>query len=436
MIGILIIPSRGQYRADSMILVFAALGLVMWQLVDLVKGRRRDVREALVFRGVHLVLAVFLVSAIVDAKLLIDVDRSWWTLRTLSIIELVLLATYLHDGPSPASSESRWPAIRVALFGACLALSAIEVVRLSPAPDIDVWTVQTAGAKALLEGQNPFVVVSVRNTTPGVFDSAPYLYPPFQALVTVPALLLGDVRFAMSSALLLFGVAVRDITLRSGRRLPPLLVDAPALLVWFSPKVLFILQQAWIDPVQIALIAGSTALALRKRAWAAAIGFGLVLAAKQTMFWVAPLAFVTFPLFRARHALAAIALAASFYLPFALWNWPALYHSTFGFVAGLPPRTDALGFVNWASRAFGVRIPYAIAFPLAAAVVGWVMLRRRARPEVFGTALLITYFVFFTINKWTFANYYFSLLGFAALAAALSTLADPKETSAGIIASR
>ena len=418
MLGVVIIPSRGHYRPDSMVLVFATLGVVLWLLVDFLRARRTEVATEKVERIVLAVLAVFLASAIIDSKLLVEVESSWWTLRFLSIVELGLLATYLR---APSPEGSRWPTIRFALFGTCLFLAGIATVRLSPSPHIDVWTVQTYGARALLEGKNPFVAVAVVDTAPGVVrDDVPYVYPPLQVLLTAPGLLLGDVRATMGAALLLIGVSLRDLTLRSGRKLPAILCDAPALVVWLSPKLLFIFQQTWVDPVQIALICSGTALAVRQRVWPAAVVFGLVLASKQTMFWVAPLAFVSFPAFRVRHALVAACIPVATYLPFALWNWPALLHANLGFVAGLPARPDALSFVNWARLALGVHVPYAIAFPLAGTLVGYVLLRRRAQPEIFGVALLLTYFVFFTLNKWTFANYYFSLLGMAALGAAMA----------------
>lgn len=427
-LGAVIIPSRGHYRADSMVLVFAALGVVVWLLVDLVRRRKTEVRAQLLVRLIPPVLSFFLVSTLIDSRLLIDLDRPWWTLRAISLVELGLVASYLR----PASP--RWATIRFALFGLCLALAMLETLHLSPVPHIDVWTVQTGGARAILDGKNPFQVVHVVDTAPDVVrDDVPYVYPPLQALLTAPGLLLGDVRVTMGTALLVLGLALRDLTLRSGRRLDPLLVDAPALVVWLSPKLLFVFQQAWIDPVQIALIATATALAVRRRPWLSAIAFGLVLASKQTMFWVAPLAFVTFPMFRLRHAALGAGLAVATYVPFVLWDWPALFHANLGFVAGLPSRPDALSFVNWAWLALGVRVPYALAFPLAATMVGYVVLRRRAEPKVFGIALLVTYFVFFTLNKWTFANYYFSLLGLAALGAALALHGAPvaQRSSAG-----
>jgi hypothetical protein len=93
------------------------------------------------------------------------VDSSWWTLRSLSLAEMALLATYLR---APSPEGSRWPTVRFALFGLCLALAFLETVRLSPIPRIDVWTVQTNGVRALLAGQNPFQVVGVVDTAPGV----------------------------------------------------------------------------------------------------------------------------------------------------------------------------------------------------------------------------------------------------------------------------
>ena len=348
-LGVVIIPSRGHYRADSMVLVFAALGVVLWLLVEFLRARRTEVAGEKVALGVLAVLGVFIASAIIDSKLLIDVETPWWRLRGLSIVELALLATYLR---APSPDGSRWPTIRFALFGTCLFFACLETLRLSPIPHIDVWTVQTAGARALLEGKNPFVAVAVVDTAPDVVrDNVPYVYPPLQVLLTAPALLLGDVRVTMGTALLVIGISLRDLTLRSGRKLPALLLDAPALMVWLSPKLLFIFQQTWVDPVQIALICSGTALAVRRRAWPAAIVFGLVLASKQTMFWVAPLAFASFPMFRLRHAVVAATIPVATYLPFALWNWPALLHANLGFVAGLPARPDALSFVNWARLA-------------------------------------------------------------------------------------
>ena len=134
-LSVVIIPSRGHYRADSMVLVFAALGVVLWLLVESLRTSPTELAAATIERGVLGVLGVFIASAIIDSKLLVDVERSWWTLRSLFIFEAALLATYLR---APPATDSRWPTVRLALFGACLLLATLETVRLSPVPVIDV----------------------------------------------------------------------------------------------------------------------------------------------------------------------------------------------------------------------------------------------------------------------------------------------------------
>lgn len=421
MLAVVLIPSRGQYRADSMILVFVAMALVLWHARDLASPTTASVAARLAAPGIVVGLASFLVTRMVDQRLIANPATSEMPLRILSAVELPLVLSYLFDGK--LSPTSRWPASRFALLAAASLAFGLTVVHVVPSPTIDVWTVQMEGARALLHGQNPFEVVAMHDTAPGVMrDDVPYVYPPFHLLLTLPAYALGDVRYAMIVALVVSGIALRTIALRSAGQRLPIIVEAPALLLWLAPKVPYILEQAWIDPMQVALIAVACALAVRARYGWAAVMFGCVLAAKQTMFWVAPLAMISFAGFRLRHALVGGAIGVAPYVAFAAWNPRAFWHANVAFVSGLPARPDALSLVNWAKRVLGVAVPYGIAFPLAALVVALVFVRRRRAPEAFGFALLVTYFAFFLFNKWTFANYYFTLMGFAALGAALSTL--------------
>lgn len=416
---VLLIPSRGHYRADSMALVFAALGLVAILAWDLWRANDRTVDGDAA--TTKLLGAIFMLAAsgLFDSKLVVDPEGSLGLLRVLAGVNTALVATYYLEGRF--SFPAWFRDARFAAFGASLLLAGIETIRLVPHPAIDVWTVQTEGARALLHGHNPFEVVAMHDTAPGVVrEDVPYVYPPFQILVTIPALLLGDVRYAMLAALLIAGFVLRAIARRQASpALPPGLVDAPALLVWLAPKLLYIVQQAWIDPVQLALIVTTALFLIEGRARAATIALGCVLAAKQTMFWIVPLAYLAFPFLRFPHFVAIGAIAAATYVPFAAWNFRAWFHANIAFVGTLPARDDALSIVNFAWRALGVRIPHAIAFPLALGAVG---LATRARREVraFGGGLVVTYFVFFLFNKWTFANYFFLLGGLSCLAAALT----------------
>ena len=85
------------------------------------------------------------------------------------------------------------------------------MIRQLPDPFIDVWDFQQDASAALLHGQNPYEV-RLRNIYeskvlygPGTvvdgFLTLRYPYPPLTLLMTAPARLLGDVRWADLAAL-------------------------------------------------------------------------------------------------------------------------------------------------------------------------------------------------------------------------------------------
>jgi hypothetical protein len=446
-LSIAILPTRGMYRADAMVFLFVALGLVLLQLPALVArsrglapanananasraaSRAPSVRQRAVVLGSFVTLAGFTGIQLVDQKLLANAHESWWTVRVLLAIQLGLLASYLAPPSGDRARDARWRTTRFALLGAVTLLAALEAIRLVPTPPIDVWDVQMQGARALLHGQNPFEVVKVRDTAPGSTRmDIPYVYPPLQLLLTIPSVLLGDARYTMALAVVAIGFAVRSVARSSGRALHPLVEDAPALFVWFSPKLLHVIEQAWIDPVQVALIAAAAALAFRRRRIGAALVLGLVLASKQSMFWVFPIMAVAFG-FTLRELALAVAVPAIVYAPFALWNFDALAFANVGIQVSLAPRDDALTFVVWARRVLGIAIPPATGFVLALVVVIAVFVRRR-RPALYGVAVATTYFVFFAFNKWAFANYYFLIGSAFALGAATWLHAAPARAPA------
>ena len=423
-LSIAIVPTRGNYRADAMVFLFVALGFVLWQLPDLVSApraaaNRPGVSQRAVVAGVFVVLAGFTILRLVDQKLLANARESWWTLRVLLVVELGLLATYLR-APAPAvgAAETRWCNMRFLLLAAVTLLAGIEATRLVPTPPIDVWHVQMDGARALLHGQNPFEVVHVQDTAPdSTRTDIPYVYPPLQLFLTIPTVLLGDARYTMVVAVVAIGIAFRSIARAAGKTVHPLVEDAPALFVWFGPKLFHIIEQSWIDPVQVAFIAASAALAVRGRMLAAAVVLGLALASKQSMFWVVPIMATAFG-FGIRELALTLLVPTLAYAPFALWNFHAWKFANLDIQVSLAPRNDALTFVVWARRALGVSLPPALGFVLAFAVTAVACWRKR-RTARYGVALAITYFFFFAFNKWAFANYYFLIGSLSAMGAAL-----------------
>jgi predicted membrane-bound dolichyl-phosphate-mannose-protein mannosyltransferase len=223
----------------------------------------------------------------------------------------------------------------------------------------------------------------------------------------------------MLAALLITGVALRFIVRRAGLGSTSLAEDAPALFIWLSPKLQFILEQSWVDPVQIMWITLLVAAHVAARPTLAATLLGVAASSKQTMFWLVPLAAVLLGWDR-RQWLITGAVALALPLPFILWDFRALKHANFDFLNALPARPDALTFINWYARKYATEIPGNIAFLLAALVAGVSIWKLSGSTAKFGVALLSTYVTFFVFNRWAFANYYFTLCGLSALAAACS----------------
>jgi hypothetical protein len=165
------------------------------------------------------------------------------------------------------------------------------------------------------------------------------------------------------------------------------------------------------------LITLTVAAYVAKRPRLSAVLLGVVLSAKQTMFWAVGLTGVLLGFDRKQWATTAL-VGGALVFPFVWLDFRALKHANFDFLTSLPSRPDALTFTNWYDRRFGTPLPGGLGFVLAAAVALSAMWRMRGSPARLGLALVMTYTVFFSFNKWAFANYYFLMASLAALAAA------------------
>lgn len=418
--GWAITPSRGAYSDPAMTMVVLGTIVVGWRYVVDFRGRT-DLLPARVLAPLAWGGAIAMAfTAWNDAEIIIYPVKFWELGRKAQGWLLIALLAYL---PSMLKwAEPRWArTLRFVFVAACVAAAGHDTYKTSPTPRIDVWTVQQQGALALFEGKNPFQEVHVGDTGPRTANDVPYVYPPMQLYVTAPAWkLVGDTRYAILAAALLLGFALRAIARRFGaHQLPAILEDAPALFVWCTPKFFFILEQAWVDPVQIAWVSALVLAAAMNRPWLTAVLAGLVVGAKQTMLIVAGL--YGFGLrFSLKQWAVAGGVALATFLPWMLWDFGAWKHANFDFLSALPVRPDALTYITWVRRKFGVEIPYVLAFPASAALIG---LAAWKGPRTIGRltmAVVASVTIFFVINKWAFANYYFTLLGLSALAAAAS----------------
>ncbi len=440
LMGLATSNNNGLWSKLSFGLVSAAFVTLVWRVARAAIDRGADTprRPAIVDAAgpwiVLVLLASMPITAIFDTGLLPPHPMRVFTDRRLTLaMELVLLATYLPFLSGARVESERIRTLRFAVGCLVVLVAGVLVVSISTDPDIDVWTIQQHAAYFVLEGKNPYEHVAIPTTDLADNFTVVYNYPPISIYGgLVGYLFAGDCRFAWLYAIIVAGIALRIIA-RSGptnERRPALLEDAPALafLLW-SPQ-LMIVDRAWIDPLQVALIALAVAAHVRKKDLLAAALLGLALTSKQSMFWLVPLA----PLllrFDMRRAVAFGAAALAPLVPFLYWNAAQLKYNLFDFMTARGNRSDALCFTAFVEHAFGARFPTQIAFVLAALAVlnAW---RRRALEQKardaeaaldFARALAFAYFLFFFFNRWMFANYYCTVAGFAAITAAAAASA-------------
>ena len=436
MFGIANAISHGRWQPIACALLAIALGVLGWRFVIAGRtpaGAGSTMRQPRILAAVFAMLLAMPITALADPAILAQPVRSLAAIRVAQVASILLNASYLPflSGRRPEPEGVR--TARFVGFAIAFLAAGVAVIQISPAPGIDVWTIQMKGGEVMLDGKNPYVWASVPDTDPENDFTVPFVYPP--AAVYVSALgvaLFRDVRYVLLGTMFVAGLALRFLTRRaasrSGRSLPALLQDAPALFFWQTPLLLLVVELSWLDPLQVMLISAGVAAYVADRQTLAAVLLGVAVSSKQSMFWLFPLVAVVLRFDLKRWVVLGVSALLPV-VPFMLWDFKALKSANFDFMSGLPPRRDALCFTNAVWKMTGVTLPASGAFLLSAGVVGLSCLRALAprfpilakltkenRPALdFSRALVLTYFVFFFFNRWAFANYYFLLTGLAAL---------------------
>lgn len=420
-LSISLVLSKGEYSRSAIVLVFIAFMLCFWLLFSALRDKNKPVDSYLASLTVWFGFFIlwnfhFLFVQSQSHFVPVDIKKIDW----VSIGMIILLFSYLPAMLKKTLEPKTIGIIRFAAFACLIFAGGYKSIQAVPQPPIDVWAVQTTGVQAIFHGHNPYRSVAVCDTGPRDACDVPYVYPPGQLYATFPAyFFLGEIRWTMLAAIIAAGILLRILMMNTKQILPNIIQDAPALIIWLSPILFFIIEQAWIDPVAIFFVAFLAFFTLKGRSVIMAIFLGLALSAKQTMFWFLP----TTPFFlhfTRRQWLISLGTLAFVLAPFLLWDTRALWFANFTFIAWLPPRANALTFNNWFYQAFGVLVPGNIAFVLAAIIVTVSVWRMPKRITGLMVTLIATYMIFFTMNRWAFANYYFFIIGLSAITAAVS----------------
>jgi hypothetical protein len=334
-----------------------------------------------------------------------------------------------------ATGEGPTRTFRARLFllfagGALLRIGAIQA---SPDPMIDVYTLLHEGPGFLLQGQNPY---SAHYSSPyegDLADSQPAGYPPLPYLVALPFRMSGlDVRYAnvvcdLAAALMLFFAARSRGSVVLGAVLSGLYLNLP--------RVPFMMEQAWYEPMLAACLGAGLLLAERGRSGGFLL-LGLGLTGKQ---FGLPLLLPTLSAFRHRWWMAVYGVAAGALLvvPFLIWDAGAFLEIVLLKHLGRGAKLDSITLyagVYWCSGETIV-LPRWLLLAVMAGLVGWISWK--TPPGRLEGALWIgaTLFVFCFLHSQGYFNYYYLvcyllLLGVAGLPIIGESPASNPNTSA------
>jgi hypothetical protein len=298
---------------------------------------------------------------------------------------------------------------------------------LSGEPHVDVYVVQQLGCDTLVHGGNPFAMTfpDIYGPGAGFYPQGAvangqvqcgYFYPPLSLLLDLPGYLAGDLRYSHLAAVLiaagLIGYSRRYFT--------------PAVWLLFTPRLLFILENAWIETYIVLLLAVVVWCREKKKDWLIPVAVGLLLVTKQYLLLTLPAAALLLPApwrWRSAFRFAMIALVAgsAVTLPFILWSPPAFLHSMTVLYTNLL-RPDSISFLPMISRIFGTRLT--LLCPLLAALPPSILVLLRAPRSAsgFAGAMALICLCVFAFSTQAFINYYFFAI--AALCTAIATEHD------------
>ena len=370
-------------------------------------------------------LASTLAVAVLDPGTFVRASAPRGAFLVLSVAALVVVASYGFDvfGRREETVGSRGPlstARPVALVGLALGLG-VWMLRASPSPAIDVWTVHQQGADALLHGRQVYAsgAIDTLDTHSHAREIDTYAYPPLNLVLTAAAYAITrETRWAQLVAIGLGGWLLRATAKRRGWKAP--VPDLLMACLLFHPRGLFVLEQAWGEPLALPLLGGFTLAWAAGRPRVAAVMLGLLCALKQHYVLYVP-ALALLPGIGFTGVAIAVATLVATYLPFVLsapvglWNAVIVHHLK------NPFRSDSLSLTArlWSA---GIVLPSWLGFAASVGSVGalaWTP--RKLGPLLLASSL--TFLVFYLLGRQAFCNYYY-LLGATWLFAGAS-LAEP-----------
>lgn len=327
-----------------------------------------------------------------------------------------------------------------ACYRAVMVLAALAMghwlVRYSPAPHVDVFTYAKEAPAGLLQGHNPYAMrftdvygggtnAYAEGLSDGTQTTVGFPYLPINLWVLTLGAFLPDPRWVLQLCTVLGAwLAMRHAPCPARARL------AMAALLC-TPRAMFLLEQSFLEPIAIALLAATAVAASRNDAKVPYL-LGALLVTKQPMPLLAASAFVlphlpSEPRERLRFAGKVVASGTALTLPFILLDPQAFYRSAIWVHFKQLRTPDSLTLASWwVQGPNGFVPPIWWCFVLLAAT-GVLVVRRAPRTASgFALAFGTSYLAFLLFARQAYANYHHQVTASMFLAAALADFGQRK----------
>ncbi|MFA5021897.1 MAG: hypothetical protein WC508_02375 [Patescibacteria group bacterium] len=292
------------------------------------------------------------------------------------------------------------------------------IIFYSPAPQIDVFWFLDGGAKALVAGHNPYSEVFFNPYTADQgkqlygdanFQNDNYSYLPTTIfLTTISKLFFGDVRFIYLFAV--FGTAaIIYFLVRRKFGQPAEIAELLSLLILYAPLSLFVLEQAWSEPLSIFLLALFVLAVSLNWRYLPYLIFGSFLGVKQVSLVF--LAFLCrFEFINPKKYLLSIVTMLAIILPFLAWDCRNFINDTIVHHVLFQPPLHSLTLNTLSRILFYQDIPAVIYLPLLLGLFLFLFFKTKRDLSGIIHSSLVFLFALFLIKQ-GFANYYYSIIG-------------------------
>jgi hypothetical protein len=351
-------------------------------------------------------------------------NPDWLTLHQYTAVAAILIGAVISRHPWGGK-------LAVPMLLATHFAMGVWLIKYSPDPFIDVYTFHVEGFRALAQGINPYTI-----TIPNIYRSLEFFnpayataetifsgfpYPPVMLLVSwLGHLVTGEFRYAYLACFTLGGA------LMAYSRPGPVAYAAAAIYL-FMPRGLFVLEQAWTEPVALLLLTAILYCAFHFPK-AVPFLFGVLVVSKQYLPVVGPFFLFLIPQpwtfsevkkFVLRGAAAGLLIT----LPFVLWGPGAFLRSVVVYHVHQKFRPESLSYMGLFSQNGLPPWPEWVSFAilLPAMVLAWWRLPRT--PAGFALAVATVLGFFFATARQSFCNYHTMVVG--TLCAALAVINPP-----------